>query len=112
MKKFDFKKAAAEEKALRKRLGRITPGELGDLDMTLSYFILPRLERFKKAEIGHPGAMTNKEWHRILKQIIEAFKLKLDENDWKLSPKRQMAREVKVKAGLRLFGEHFQSLWL
>lgn len=112
MKKFDFKAAAKWERDLRKRLGKITPGELGDLDMTLTYFILPRLERFKKIETGHPGSMTNKEWQAILRKIIQAFKWKLDDNEWKLPQKRQEDRRAKIKEGLRLFGEHFESLWL
>ena len=55
--------------------------ELWSLDFTISKFILPRLQAFKKQKAGYPGHLTEKKWDNKLDKMIAAFTL-LAKDPW------------------------------
>ena len=81
--------------------------ELWSLDYTIARFICPRLKQFSEDVISYPTGMTCEEWEDKLKQMVKAFEIIVDDNNWELD-KEQV--DV-VNNGLDLFREHFFSLW-
>lgn len=78
------------------------PTETWNLDITLSKWIIPRLEYFIEVHDGHPVDLTEEEWNNILNKMLDAFKqasYDVDENT-----------EV-VEEGLNLFAKYFGHLW-
>lgn len=77
--------------------------ETWGLDVTIAKFILPRLKRFKEISNGIPIGLTQEEWNKILDEIIEGFEIISKDNMTINSEKEQRA--------LKLFSEHYFSLW-
>jgi hypothetical protein len=82
-------------------------GDTFSLDYSLAKVILPRLKRFKEVTIGHPSDTDEKEWQDKLDKMIAAFEFAGSETRWS-APQSEY---VKHAEGLRLFGEHYFSLW-
>lgn len=86
--------------------------ECWNLDNTIARFIIPRLEVFIEDNAGYPGNMTPEQWDNILNQILEAFKLYIDEDDvFNLTQEERNKRDKKIGKGLKLFAKHFSGLW-
>ena len=77
------------------------------LDITMAWFILPRLICFKKNVLSYPHECTNlKEWQGILDKMIEAFYLILK------NPYLWNAAQLKkIEEGLSLFSHFYLNLW-
>lgn len=77
--------------------------ETWSLDMTIARFIVPRLERFKELNNGHPSTLLPESWDAIIQEMIDGFKeaAKDDLN----------SDTVKIDRALELFKEWFQALW-
>ena len=82
--------------------------EVVNLDVTLARFILPRLIKFKEESMGYPYPFqTMEEYYIVLDKMIKAFSLILD------FERNETKEEDKIiKEGLKLFAEHFTSLWI
>ena len=100
--------------------------ECWNLDHSLAALILPRLIHFKENHIGIPGNLceydengniTNKEdaetkWQNILDKMIYAFWEVILDRFLEIEDDIERENiENKVTEGLKLFGEHFRSLW-
>lgn len=90
--------------------------DIVSLDCTIADFILPRLKYYKENNIGHPCDLSMEEWLTILDKMIYAFDSCSSNNAFEdnfefNSPEYQNHRE-KIREGLKLFAEHFESLWL
>ena len=86
--------------------------ECWNLDNTIARFIIPRLEAFIEDNAGYPGNMTPEQWNNILNQILEAFKLYIDEDAvFNLTQEEREKRDKKIGKGLKLFAKHFGRLW-
>ena len=99
--------------------------ELWSLDMTITDFILPRIQAFRKMKrSGYPvfeprdhkvseeerKAIEERsvaEWENILFDIETAFKTLKDTMDNDRSAKQDAA----IKHGLALFAKHYEHLW-
>jgi len=83
--------------------------ETWSLDWSLANLILPRLERYREITCGHPADLTKKQWHKILDDIVFAFRYHADFEKhtaeyWKKHGKR-------VERGMQLFAEWYGALW-
>ena len=90
--------------------------ETWSLDSVVSEFVLPRLKRFKEIVIDycHPGGIDEKEWEKILDQMIFAFEWNLtcdNDKNIDLDEKAQKANWDKYIKGMELFAKHFRELW-
>ena len=86
--------------------------ECWNLDSTIARFIIPRLEVFIGDHAGYPANMTSEQWDNILNQILEAFKLYMDEDAFfNLTQEERDKRGKKIDKGLKLFAKHFSGLW-
>jgi len=81
--------------------------DLWSLDHSITKYVLPRLKRFKKVNIGHPGNLTPEQWDAILDEMIWFFELNLAPWDLFLNEEDQKRYD---KAG-KYFMEYFNSLW-
>lgn len=76
--------------------------ETWNLDSTISQFIEPRLEVFKKETQGCPAELTDEEWDNILNKMLFAFHcINTEDHD----------HNAEVQEGLDLFRKYFFSLW-
>jgi hypothetical protein len=73
--------------------------------MHLAEYMIPRLKAFRKTTISHPPMMTMKKWRKILKKIIKALQLILEDDYTAKSIKQQ-------RKGLKLLGRYFNHLWI
>lgn len=96
---------------IRKRYAKIPRGDMWDLDHTFTCFILPRLEKFRKLEAGHPCGLTAKRWYKILDEMIAGFRLMYDDKGPQYGTKAYAVRDAKIKRGLLLFSRWYGSLW-
>lgn len=127
------------KKYLKEKGLYVSNGELWNLDCTISDWIIPRLKKFKKLNIGYPSCdkkiyaetkeivdITFEDWKNIIDEIILAFELiKVDPMDIavekdinfknKLDSKKFedicVDRQKKIKRGLDLFKYYIQDLW-
>lgn len=92
-----------------KRNEKYLVGELFNLDITLTAFILPRLKGFRDTVIGYPSYLGSIEnWQAELDKMIRAFQIMYDcENSITLSDSDEKAIEI----GLKSFAEHYNHLW-
>ena len=105
--------------------------ELWNLDVTISRFIVPRLEAYleecKKEGICHgcgPSAYlafvcdkdssslhnASNNWIKTLEKIIEAHKLLATRSEWS-DMKGAEEKEKLIEEGLDLFCKHYRELW-
>ena len=79
--------------------------ETWSLDTTMSQFLLPRIQRFKKIKNGYPDGLTPKEWDEILDAIIKSLQWNAHQFETnKLPPKE-------YQKGFELLGKWFTALW-
>lgn len=71
-----------------------------NLDDTIKDFVLPRLERFKELNNGHPHDITQEQWNQELDKMIYAFKRHGINND-----------DPKIQEGFESFGKYLTHLW-
>ena len=92
-----------------KRNEKYLAGELFNLDITLTAFILPRLKGLRDTVIGYPSYLGSIEnWQAELDKMIRAFQIMYDcENSITLSDSDEKAIEI----GLKSFAEHYNHLW-
>ena len=81
--------------------------ETFSLDHSLAKLILPRLKRFKEVTIGIPGNLKEDEWNLILDKMIAAFEFAASDKRWVAESEEYQ----KHNEGIKLFAEHFWSLW-
>lgn len=84
------------------------------LDSVICKFILPRLIRFKKVNIGFPGDLTPEKWDAIIGQMIFAFEWSLHHEDdkyEKLTDKEKKTNWLLYEVGMNLFAKWFRHLW-
>ena len=100
----------------------IYDSELWNLDTCFAHFILPRLKRYNKIRNGFPvipecyksddinfsdkesTEKNDKEWSNIIKKMIKAFKLIIED-------KYNRKNDKEIKEGLELFAKYFRALW-
>ena len=86
--------------------------EFWNLDSTFAMYIYSHLCYFKEhCNVGHPGNMTWKQWNKCLDDMITAFKLLIEKENYNLTKIQSKNKEKKIKYGLRLFAKHFNNLW-
>lgn len=78
--------------------------ETWSLDVTFAKFLVPRLKRFKELNNGIPNGLNEQEWNNILDEMIEGFEGII--TDDLINP-----RNEKADKALKLFTEHYFSLW-
>ena len=110
----------ASKRGLRFIWQKLTRGFSDDatwsLDTTMAKFIAPRLKRLREIESGHPACYTDKQWWRMVDQMIysmEAVANQWDDKNEELSqsPEDREKIDEKVQEGLVLFGRNFRGLW-
>ena len=86
---------------------------LWDLYAQHTAYILPRLRAFRDHHAGYPGSLTDKQWQKILDNIVDAFELIAIRDAWELGNDkgRIEKNEKKIKKGLRLFAKWYLYLW-
>lgn len=82
--------------------------DLWSFDVTIAEFILPRMKRFRNHHMGHPSRYTDKQWNKIMDQIIEGFELALTDANYFGGKKGDMDKIVKA---WKLLGEHGMDFW-
>lgn len=104
--------------------------DLWNLDYTISEFIIPRLEAFKRGTYGYPAEFkTAGEWEKVIDKMIWSFDYIVNQDKYEdgLMEKYKDnqfdeqghyrwikdAKELseKCQEGLDLFGTYFRSLW-
>ena len=86
--------------------------ETWSLDVPISEFIYPRLERFKLLNNGFPDGITENEWDEILDKMIYSFKLISDRFCDSGAGERMLMENIdKIEEGLDLFRKYFFHLW-
>jgi hypothetical protein len=106
--------------------------ETWDLGWEVANFVSPRIKRLKELNNGIPGTVIDgshpeglkedsdeyhdyykKKWDETLDKIAEAMDIIKDDDFYDESDVvgYQKKQEAKVKEGLGLFAEYFQSLW-
>ena len=104
-----YKKHAAQLKK-----DGFSDSETWALDSCICKFILPRLKRFKKVNIGYPGGdVTWEAWNEILDKMIFAFEWSLTcEDECRiLSQDEQDKMWANFEEGMSLFAQYFRHLW-
>ena len=78
-----------------------------NLDIAISEFVIPRLERFRELTICHPPDLTMEKWQDMMGDMIYGLKwgAVLIEDlgnapDW-----------ARVERGLKAFSERYRDLW-
>ena len=100
-----------KEKYKQQRIERgFDDSELWNLDYTIASFVLPRLKRFKELNTGYPAILTEDSWDKILDTMIEAFELKVNDNDDRTLEEDKIV-DKKMQEGFKLFGKYFLHLW-
>lgn len=91
-----------------KRSGKyINPRDTWNLDVTISEFIIPRLELFRKVTCGRPQEFsTMEEWYSIIDKMIAAFRMLSDEKLWNSKDEENV-----IEDGLGLFCKYLRHLW-
>ena len=102
----DYHKSGSKDRAVCVKIGR---HDLWSLDCTLAMVIAPALKEFKARKAGHPAQVTKKAWNDILDKMIFAFDIMAKGDHISLCDKES---DALVTEGLRLFAEHYQSLWI
>ena len=93
---------------VQRRIRGFDDSELWSLDHSLAKLILPRLKRFRKGSHGYPGCFNSwEEWCDVLDEMIVAIEYVASENYWNMN----VEMDEKVSKGLKLFAEHYESLW-
>ena len=88
------------------------PSEYFNLNITLAMIIYSSLRYFKDyCNYGYPGNMTKKQWDKCLDDMITAFKLLIEKENYNLTKIQSKNKEKKIKYGLRLFAKYFNNLW-
>ena len=110
----------AKNRLLQQKTTEETYADVWDLYHTLAAHIAERLRRFLEAEKRRynsvpSGFRNEKEWQAALRTMIRAFDLLASPSN--LSEYRDPRlpgdeQEALIQNGLRLFCEHFRSLWL
>ncbi len=89
------------------------------MDNTLASIILPMLKQLKETTHGFPSDLTEKEWDKILDQMIYSFEQKCKDDwmepyygypDWKFQ-KIVVDEQKKISKGFELFGKYYENLW-
>lgn len=130
-----------QRKKWLKKHGKYVPySDLWSLDVTIANFVLPRLKRFKKENIGYPGIEemdTPEKWDEALDKMILAFEYAVNQDNWWLDdPKYNYIRaeskyddeyvtkirnsclaegkrrQAVISEGLQLFAKWFRYLWI
>lgn len=111
-----------QRKKWLKKHGKYVPySDLWSLDITIANFVLPRLKKFKKENIGYPGIEemdTPEKWDEALDKMILAFEYVVHNYGWYVvNPKKYEQDELKrrcavIDEGLQLFAKWFQYLWI
>lgn len=90
-----------QRKKWLKKHGKYVPySDLWSLDITIANFVLPRLKRFKKENIGYPGIDemdTLEKWDEALDKMILAFEYVISWDDWWLDNPRYDYLDAKSK---------------
>lgn len=96
------------------------PQDTWNMDLTLSYIILPMLQQFKATSNGYPKVSSEDIPETIEPESSEAWSYILDEMMYAFSSIQQNGQislapvdiELKrVDNGLRLFGKYYRNLW-
>lgn len=88
--------------------------ETWGLDSVICQFVLPRLQRFKMLNNGHPSGFTPEQWDATIDKMIFAFDWSLNFEDrgyYKLSGEEQQAKWKQYEEGMELFAKYFRDLW-
>ncbi len=99
--------------------------EIWSLDYTIAKFVLPRLRGLREVKQGVPfgayrpedlktheiseeaQAYAEANWDWMLGEMIFAFEFTLEDCEWRFDDAQRARRDV----GMKLFAEHFGSLW-
>ena len=81
--------------------------ETWSLDITLAYWIVPRLKRFKKVNNGYPSGLTEDKWNETIDKMIRAFEIIIKDDTDVVSDEEW----TEFAEGFKLFHDHFRDLW-
>lgn len=86
--------------------------EVWDLFSHTTDFVLPRLEYYHAHMVGYPGGdITMEDWKEIVNKMIIAFRIVKIRSEDSLPDSYSEENNKKVKEGLALFAEYFETLW-
>lgn len=89
----------------------IHPWDTWNVDVTLSYVIVPLLTKLKETTHSYPSNLGSMdEWHEILDEMIWAFTYKRDNFD-AIGSEDFVVIQERMSNGFQLFGKYFESLW-
>lgn len=73
------------------------------------------LTQLEKNRYGYPSALTDKQWSKILNQMIDGFKAVDEKEELDFKPNEYLEKikpyDKRINRALELFKEHFFSLW-
>ena len=105
-----------QRKKWLKKHGKYVPySDLWSLDITIANFVLPRLKKIKKENIGYPGIDgmdTPEKWDEALDKMILAFEYVAHTFDMESHFDEDKRRQAVINEGLQLFAKWFQYLWI
>ena len=87
--------------------------ETWNLDLTIAYFVYPRLKFFVEQQQGfHPGSVSSEEWNEILHKMLKSFEYIITDKllDTKTNEEYFKIQD-EITEGLILFGKYMQDLW-
>jgi len=87
--------------------------EAWNLNDYLARYALPRVRHLRDNNCGHPVDMTMEEWQAVLGNIVYSLELYVADAFGGVEDMLtyEVSQEPRYRAGLRLFGEHWQKLW-
>ena len=92
------------------KIQRFKDGEICNLYVHMSKYILPRLKRFSEIGIdSHPSDVTMVEWILILDDMIKAFEIMSNDDNVLFNINDEHSRTIKI--GLDLFAKYYVYLW-
>ena len=78
-----------------------------NLDVSIAYYVLPRLIYIRAKEYGYPSEFDSIEpWNKILDKVIAAFTYMTEDDFFIINPHRE-----EIDEGLDLFRKYFFHFW-
>lgn len=97
----------------KERLG-FDSRETWNLDITIAFFVYPRLKYFRENMDGfYPSGFNSiEEWQEVLDKMLKAFEYIITDKELDTKGNEEYFQiDNEIQEGLDLFGEYFRCLW-
>lgn len=84
--------------------------DLWNLDYHLAKHICKLLRAFKKRQHGYPACLSERQWQKVLDEMIAGFSLSDSEEKY-FSGKYSKKGWEKMDKALKLLAKHYHGLW-